>query len=226
MPIDILFLISLAYGFWQGFNQGVISTVFNLGAYVFGITLAFKLTPATTNLMEVIFHSNNPMLYVGAFLVNIVTVMFIVRVLARSLEKALQAAYIGIVNQALGALLLAGFYIVVCSVVVWFMVKAQFFNKETIADSKTYPLLEPLPGKAYDMALRFKPLAEDAWGTSMNWMDRLQKYGDEKTQPGAADAPRIYKPDENTAIESDPNAGDKPPAKTYYPPEDGDGIEE
>jgi uncharacterized membrane protein required for colicin V production len=224
MPIDILFLIALAYGFWQGFHHGVISTLFNVGAYLFGITLAFKMTPTTTNIMEAMFHSTNPMMYIAAFVVNILLVMFIMRMAAHSLEKLFQAAYLGIVNQALGALVMGGFYILICSIVIWFMVKAQFLNPQTIEESKTYPLMEPLPGKAYDVALRLKPFAEEAWGTSMTWMDRLQKYGDDKTKemPGSG---KIYKPDQKT-IENDPNTGYTPPSKTNYPPEDDDGIEE
>lgn len=225
MPIDILFLIAVAYGFWQGFHYGVISTLFNLAAYLFGITLAFKVTPTTTNIMEVMFHSTNPMMYIAAFVVNIITVMFIMRVAAKSLERAFKAAYLGIVNQALGALVMCGFYVLVCSVVVWFMVKAQFLNQETIEESKTYVLLEPLPGKAYDFAIRFKPFAEEAWSSSMNWMDRLQKYGEEKTKKPAGSEPKIYKPD-NGAIEHDPNAGYQAGPKNNYPPEDSDGLEE
>lgn len=225
MPIDILFLISLAYGFWQGFNHGIISTVFNVAAYLLGITLAFKVTPTTTNIMEVMFHSNNPMMYIAAFVVNILMIMFIMRVFARSLEKMFQMAYLGIVNQALGALLMGGFYILICSIVVWFMVKAQFLNPETIVESKTYPMLEPLPGKAYDLALRFKPYVEEAWGTSMTWMDRLQKYGDEKTKKPNTESGKIYKPTDK-AIENDPNAGYDSGTRTNYPPEDEDGIEE
>lgn len=225
MPIDILFLIAIVYGFWQGFHYGVISTLFNLGAYLFGITLAFKVTPTTTNIMEAMFHSTNPMMYIAAFVVNIILIMFIMRMAARSLESAFRAIYLGIVNQALGALVMAGFYVLVCSIVVWFMVKAQFLNPETIAESKTYPLMEPMPGKAYDLALRMKPFAEEAWGTTINWMDRLQKYGDEKTRKPGDPGAKIYKPD-NTAIEHDPTTGEPPPTRNNYPPEDSDGLEE
>lgn len=225
MPIDILFLIALGYGFFQGYYLGVVSTLFNVAAYLFGIVLAFKVTPTTTNIMEAIFHSTNPMMYIAAFVVNIIFIMFILKMVAKSIEHALRAAYLGIVNQALGALLMAGFYVLICSVVVWFMVKAQFLNPQTIAESKTYPMLEPLPGKAYDMAIRFKPLAEEAWGSSMTWMDRLQQYGDEKTKNMDSGSGRIYKPDPK-GIETDPNAGARNQSKTYYPPEDPDGIEE
>jgi uncharacterized membrane protein required for colicin V production len=225
VPIDILFLLSLAYGFWQGFHHGVISTLFNVGAYVFGIILAFKVTPTTTNLMEAMFHTSNPMMYIAAFAVNVLAVMFVMRMAAKSLEQLFRVAYLGIANQALGAVVMGMFYILICSIVVWFMVKAQFLNPETIQESKTYPLLEPLPIKAYETALRLKPFAEEAWGSSLTWMDRLQKYGDEKTKRPDQEGSKIYKPD-NTTIEDDPNAGYTPPSKTQYPPEDSDGIEE
>ncbi|MEZ4894649.1 MAG: CvpA family protein [Saprospiraceae bacterium] len=181
MPIDILFMIGLGYGFIKGFSNGIISTLFNVAAYLFGITLAFKVTPTTTNLMEIMFNSTNPMMYIGAFLVNILVIMFIMRMVAKSLETMFRAAYLGIVNQALGALVMGAFSILVTSILVWFMVKAQFLNDETIAESKTYPLLEPLPSKAYDMATRFRPFAEEAWSSSMNWMDRLEKYGEKES---------------------------------------------
>ena len=225
MAIDVLFLISLGYGFFQGFYRGVISTVFNVAAYVLGIVLAFKVTPTTSNIMESMFNSSNPMMYIAAFVVNIILIMFFMHLMARGLERAFRAAYLGIVNQALGAVLMGSFYILVCSIMVWFMVKAQLLNPQTIAESKTYPMLEPLPGKAYDLAIRFKPLAEDAWGTSMNWMDRLQKYGDDKTKNIDKTGGAIYKPDGKT-IETDPNAGYNAQPKKYYPPEDPDGIEE
>lgn len=226
MPIDVLFMIALAYGFWQGYYHGIISTVFNVAAYLLGITLAFKITPVTTNIMEVLFHSTNPMMYIGAFITNIVVIMFLMKMAAKSMENTLKFFYMGIVNQALGAILMAGFYILICSIVVWFMVKSQLLNKETIADSKTYPVLEPLPGKAYDIALRMKPYAEEAWGSSMTWMDRLQKYGEEKTKnPGTMGTqPKIYKPDDEKNIEKDPEPYSSP--KTNYPPEDSDGLEE
>ncbi|MBL7829079.1 MAG: CvpA family protein [Saprospiraceae bacterium] len=223
MPIDILFLISLGYGFWQGFNQGVISTLFNVGAYVFGITLAFKMTPTTTNVMQSVFHSSNPSMFLGAFVINILFVMLIMRMAAKSLEKMFQMAYIGMVNQALGAVVLGFFYVLVCSIVVWFMVKARFINEQTIADSKTYVLLEPLPGKAYDVAMSLKPFAEEAWGASMNWMDRLEKYGEDNTKKSGGTDAKIYKPDASKTIEKEPVSGEPPRS---YPQEDSDGIEE
>lgn len=227
MPIDILFLLSLSYGLWQGFHHGFISTIFNVAIYIFGITLAFKITPTTANIMAALFHSENPTIYLTAFIVNVALIILIFKMAAKSLEKVLEFAYLGVLNHALGAVVSAFFYVLIGSVIVWFMVKAQILNPQTIADSKAYPLMEPLPGKAYNIALRLKPYAEEAWNTSVNWMDRLEKYGETKTQnqnqTQGSDGAKIYKPDASKPIEKDPTTVSHP---NNYPPESSDGIEE
>jgi membrane protein required for colicin V production len=223
MPIDIMFIAVFGYGFWRGYSRGIIGTVFNLAAYIFGITLAFKITPVTTTILEKMFHSENPTMYLAAFVVNIVFIMFVLRMAARSMEGVLQAAYLGIVNQTLGGLLLGSFSVVVYSVMLWFAVKVQFVNDATIGESRAYPFLKELPGRAKNLAIRFKPLAQEVWGSSLNWMDRLQTYGEKETQ---RDKARIYEvPDDRPAIEGAPEERSPSQPKPNYP-EDSDGIEE
>ncbi len=224
MPIDILFLVAVVYGFWQGGRNGVVSTVFNVAAYLFGITLAFKITPTTTSLLEAMFHSTNPMMFVGAFLLNILIVVLIMRMVASAVERALKVTHLSIINYALGAMMMGGFYILICSIVVWFMVKAQFLNTQTIAESRTYSILEPLPGNTYDVAVRLKPFAEETWVTYMTWMDRLQRYGDEKSKKMGTEGVKIYTPTK-TNIEQDPHTDDRPPPKINNAQEDTDDIE-
>jgi hypothetical protein len=109
----------------------------------------------------------------------------------------------------------------VYSILIWFLVQVRFLNDQTLSESKMYPFLKDLPAKAKAVALRTKPFAEDIWGYSMNWMDRLEQYGVQKT----ATKPNIYKvPDDGKAIEDD----GPQPATTVTPayPQDSDGIEE
>ena len=224
MPIDIGFIAFFAYGFWQGYSRGIISTVFNLALYVFGFVLAFKMAPTTTTIMQSMFHSDNPTMFLAAFLVNLLTIMLIVRQSARGLEGAMRMAYLGVINQVVGGVAMGIFLVVVYSVLVWFGVKVHFVNEATISDSKTYTFLEPLPTRAKDMAIRMKPFALDVWGTSMNWMDRLDQYGVKRTEG----QDKTYRPpDDGKAIEEDPAPSPRPisprPTPTF---EDSDGIEE
>ncbi len=224
MPIDIGFIAFFAYGFWQGYSRGIISTVFNLALYVFGFVLAFKMAPTTTTVLQSMFHSENPTMFLAGFLVNLLTIMLIVRQAARGLEGAMRMAYLGIINQVAGGVVMGGFLVVVYSVLVWFGTKVQFVNEATISESRTYSFLEPLPTKAKDFAVRMKPFALDIWGTSMTWMDRLDQYGVKRTEG----KDKTYRPpDDPKAIEDDPAPSPRQTAPKPAPIlEDSDGIEE
>ncbi|MBN8678791.1 MAG: CvpA family protein [Chitinophagales bacterium] len=226
MPIDIGFIAFFAYGFWQGYSRGIISTIFNVLLYVFGFVLAFKMAPTTTSILQTMFHSENPSMFLFAFLVNLATLMLVFRYAAAGLEGALRMAYLGVINQVIGGVAMGGFMVLIYSVLVWFAVKVQFINEATIAESKTYTLLEPLPGRAKNFAIRMKPFALDVWGTSMNWMDRLEQYGVQKTE--IKDNKNYRPPDDFKAIEEEPATSPRtqPAAKPQPLLEDSDGIEE
>jgi membrane protein required for colicin V production len=200
MPIDIIFLAVFGYGFWQGYSRGIIGTVFNILAYLFGITLAFKVTPTTTSILESMFHSKNPAMFIAAFVVNLTLIMLVLRMAAKSAENVLQALYIGVINQILGGLFMSAVSVLLYSVLVWFAVKVQFLNSTTVSESRSYEFLSTLPPKAKVIALRLKPFAEEMWSTSLSWMDRLEQYGEKKV---GVEQPNIYKP-EGKSIETDP----------------------
>lgn len=227
MAIDLICMVAFFYGFWRGYNQGIISTVFNVLAYVFGIVLAFKMTPTATNILEQLFHSTNPMMFVAAFAVNVVFILFILRQAAKGFEGLFQSLYLGVINQALGGAIMGMLGVLIFSVLLWFGDKTGMLNDQTIAESRTYPYLKVLPGRAKEAAVRFKPLAQDVWETSINWMDRLEKYGEEKTEGGASDQPRIYQlPDDGrSGIEDNPDA-DRIYRRPSTTAQDDSGIEE
>lgn len=225
MPIDLICLVAFFYGFWRGYNQGIISTVFNVLAYVFGIVLAFKMTPTATNVLSQLFHSNNPMMFLAAFIVNVVFIMFVLRQAAKGFEGIFRSLYIGVINQAVGGAIMGMVGVLIFSVLIWFADKAGMLNEQTIAESRTYPYLKELPGKARVAAERFKPFMVEAWETSINWMDRLENYGEKETK-GKGDQPRIYELPDNgsSGIEEEPedSRSQQQPANA----DEGTGIEE
>jgi uncharacterized membrane protein required for colicin V production len=225
MAIDIICLALFAYGCWQGYNRGIIGTLFNILAYVFGTVIAFKVAPITTDLFERLFNSSNPAMYVAALVINLLVIFFIMRQAANGMESILEAAYLGQVNSVLGALVTGSFMVLVFSVILWFLVKVQFISDAVLAQSKSYPVLQALPPRAKDIAIRFRPLAEDLWDDSMRWINRLDTYGASKNKEEKA---KIYDvPDDENAIEQDvPSSSDDSPARIYKPDDGGTGIEE
>lgn len=203
MPIDITFLIAFALGFRHGYTRGIISTVFNVLAYIFGVVLAFKITPTTTNIMERLFNSANPTMFIAAFLVNVVIIMFAMRQVANAMEGVMNAIYLGAINRILGGAVMSGISILIFSILVWFAVRVQFVNEATLRESRTYPFLKDLPGRAKVVALRLKPVATEVWDSSLSWMDRLEKYGLEKTE-GKQKIYDIPSDPDGPAIEDEP----------------------
>lgn len=224
MPIDLIFIIVFGLGFRHGYVNGIISTIFNLVAYVFGIVLAFKVTPAMTNILERVFHSQNPSMFLGAFLVNVVIIMLVLRQTAKILEGALSAIYLGVFNRVLGGAVMGSLAILIYSILLWFAVRVNFVNDATVAESRTYPLLKDLPTRAKEVGVRFQPMAREMWDTSLSWMDKLETYGVKKTE---AMPNRIYDiPDDGKPIESVPQESTPSVRRAPVPADEGSGIEE
>ncbi len=223
MPIDLIFIIVFGLGFRHGYSNGIISTVFSLVAYVFGIMLAFKVTPAMTNILEGLFHSQNPSMFLAAFIVNVAIIMLVLRQAARILEGFLQAIYLGVFNRILGGAVMAALAILIYSVLLWFGIRVGMVNNATIAESRVYPLLKDLPTRAKALGTRFRPMALEMWDTSLSWMDKLDNYGVQKTDG----SPKVYElPDTGKPpIEDDPQET-APRFRPATPEAPANGIEE
>jgi uncharacterized membrane protein required for colicin V production len=232
MPIDAICILTLAFGFWMGYQRGIIQVAFNVISYVFGVTLAFKMTPAMSSLLEKAFNSTNPLMFLAGFLVNLAIVMILVRYAAKGLESVFEAAYMGTINQVMGGVVYGGTFILIFSIILWFADKAMMVEDNTKATSRTYPFLEPMPGQARELVVRFQPVFTEVWGTSITWMDKMKDYGPKKTESKA----KYYDIEEDKKSKEATSSGGiddfpedaKPIQKTTprAPVDDGDGIEE
>jgi uncharacterized membrane protein required for colicin V production len=221
MWIDIVCLVALLYGFWQGWSQGIIGTLLNLAIYAFGIVLAFKMAPVTSVILEKLLDSTHPLMFVGGFVANLLLIIILVKLATQGIENAMNGAYLGSVNRLIGGAVVGGFYVLLFSVIIWFLSQANGISSETKSISRTYPILQPLPGMAKSIAVRFQPLASDSWGDFMKWMEKAQHYGLEKTD-GKGRVYELPTPDKNEPLfESKPTAPSPPPKKR-----DSDPIEE
>ena len=182
MVIDIIFVITLLYGFYLGFSKGIISTVFTVLSLVFGLMAAFKFAPATTDFLEKAFNNQNPLMFLAGFLLSFVIVMVIIRLFARTLEGLLKTANINVLNQLAGGVLLSGVLVLLLSVLLWFGDQAHLLTPATKNQSITYKYLEKFPAEAKGIAYRFKPMFEEFWNSSLDMMDKLEEMSVEQTE--------------------------------------------
>lgn len=173
MIIDIVFAILAAYGFYLGFSKGIISTVFTILSYVFGLMAAFKFSPAVTQFLETSF-SDHALMFIAGFLLTFVATMMLIRTLAKALESGLETANVNIINQLAGGFLLAAMLTLMYSSMLWFGDKARLIDPYTKMQSLTYPYLEQYPQEVWKAGKKLGPTFENFWNHSLDFFDKVQ----------------------------------------------------
>lgn len=171
--IEIVLFIFVGYGFYLGFSKGIIKTVFTVLSYILGIMAAFKFAPAMTSFLESSFNTTNPLMFIAGFLLSFVLTIIIIRMLARGLEGVFKTANVNIINQLLGGALLAGFMILVYSMLLWFGEKSDIIDEDTKYESITYPYLKEYPDMIWDLGKTLQPVFDDFWTASAEFMDKI-----------------------------------------------------
>ncbi len=189
MIIDVVFAIVLLYGFYLGFSQGIINTLFAVLSIFIGLLAAFKLAPAASNFLETLFKSSNPLMFLGGFLITFIVTMFLIRTMARGLEGIFRAARINFINQLVGGVVLSGVLILMLSMLVWFGDQAHLVDNDTKVQSMTYPYLEQYPTQVKGIAAVLRPTFEEFWDQSVDMLDKLEHMS---TNESKDKEPRIY----------------------------------
>jgi membrane protein required for colicin V production len=173
MVIDVVFAIFALWGFYLGFVRGIIKTVFTIMSVVFGLMMAFRFGPQMTDILEQLL-SDNALMFVAGFLLTFVLTMLVIRLIARVLEGALESANINFINQAIGGTFMAALTILLYSVLLWFGDRSHLIDDESKDTSSTYVYLEQYPEMIWEWGGKARPILEDFWDHSIEFMDRLE----------------------------------------------------
>jgi uncharacterized membrane protein required for colicin V production len=191
MVIDVVFIVMALWGFYLGFSRGIIQTIFTIISVVFGLMMAFRFGPTVTSFLESAL-SDNALMFIAGFLITFVGTMFIIRLFARFLEGALESANINFINQVIGGMFLSGLMILLYSVLIWFGDRSHLIDERAKDESMTYAYLEEFPTHVWEWGGKAKPILEDFWDHSIEFMDKLDKASLEREESD----PYIYNKDE------------------------------
>lgn len=174
MVIDIIFAAAAIWGFYLGFSRGIIKTIFTILSVVFGLMIAFRFGPDITVLLERTV-SDNALMFIAGFLLTFVLTMVGIRLFANFLEGALESANINFINQIIGGFFMAGLIVLVYSMLIWFGDRSRLIEDATKAESISYAYLEQYPEQVWKWSGKARPVIEDFWDHSLEFMDRLDK---------------------------------------------------
>ncbi|CAN5253194.1 hypothetical protein BH09BAC1_BH09BAC1_12400 [soil metagenome] len=168
MVIDIIFLISLALGFFIGFRGGIIRSLFAFVGLFMGTAVAVKCTGLACKFLYENYDHQQAWLPLAVFISLFIIVVLLVKILAMLLEKVLQASALGMLNQVSGALVWSILMVFFLSLGLWFADEGGLIKMEAKADSATFEYLRPVA-----------PWAIEGIGNLIPWFKDVFQYLDE-----------------------------------------------
>ena len=173
MIVDVIFLILVILAVFKGMSRGFVVAVFSFFAILIGVAAAMKLSVIMANWLQHSFNINGKWLPVLSFLLVLIGVIFLVRLVANLIQKALNVAMLGWLNKLGGVLLYLFIYLFVYSILLFYLTKMNLLKTDTIASSKTYSLIEPLGSTAINILGKAIPVFKDIFQQLSDFFEKI-----------------------------------------------------
>jgi membrane protein required for colicin V production len=173
MLIDLVFVVLLVMAVIKGYTKGFIIAIFSLVALIVGVAAAMKLSAVAASWLGSSINAGARWLPVIAFILVFVAVALLVRLGAKAIEKTVELAMLGWVNRLAGILLYIVLYMVVLSIALFYAEKIHLIADKTIADSKTYPFIQPWGPKAMEGLGRIVPFFSNMFHELETFFERV-----------------------------------------------------
>lgn len=163
MLFDILFLVFIAIGFYQGYKNGIIYSLFSILGWFLGIVAALKFSYMMINLIDGFAHLSPKTLAIIAFILVLALVVGLMKLMAWGLEQILKSFSMNLFNQIFGGILhsLVGLY-VLC-VFIWFVNRLDVFPASQKTSSHVYPYIANLAPHVMEISGKVVPMFRDTF---------------------------------------------------------------
>ena len=143
MLLDIILLVLLILAVIKGYQRGLIVGVFSLVAIIVGLAAAIKLSTVVAEYIGKAVKISDTWLPVISFAVVFILVVLLIRLGANMLQKTVEIALLGWVNRLGGILLYIAIYLIVYSVILFYVEQVKLIQPETIQNSVSYTFIQP-----------------------------------------------------------------------------------
>jgi membrane protein required for colicin V production len=143
MLLDIILLVLLILAVIKGYQRGLIVGVFSLIAIIVGLAAAIKLSTVVAEYIGKAVKISDTWLPVISFAVVFILVVLLIRLGANMIQKTVEIALLGWVNRLGGILLYVAIYLIVYSVILFYVDQLKLIQPEIIQNSVTYTFIQP-----------------------------------------------------------------------------------
>jgi membrane protein required for colicin V production len=172
MTIDILFLLLMVFAVIKGISRGLIIGVFSILAFIIGLAAALKLSVVVAQWLQGT-SAPGPWLPVLSFILVFVVVVVLIGLLARIIDKSFDLALLGWVDSLGGIVLYVVLYTILFSILLFYAEKVGLLQPATLADSATYPYVQPWGPKVMDNFGTIVPWFKGMFGQLEAFFDHL-----------------------------------------------------
>lgn len=184
MILDIIVAVILAFGFYVGYQRGLIKTVFDTASLLVAVLATLKLCWITIGIVESIISGQRFISMIIGIVLTFIIVMALVRFVGKKLEQLFKAINLNFVNKLAGGALQAAFFGLLISLSLYFLDNLKLLEEKTKTESVSYTMLEPLPRHSQDMLVKLKPMFMGFWEKTVEAMDEIkEKAEDAKNEP-------------------------------------------
>jgi membrane protein required for colicin V production len=141
--IDILFAIMMIVAIFKGYRKGLIIAAFSIIAFIIGLAAALKLSAVVAAYLQQNISVSTKWLPFLSFALVFFAVVLLVNWGGKLIEKTVEMALLGWANKIGGILLFAALYTIIYSIFLFYAIKINLFDKETIVQSVAYPFVKP-----------------------------------------------------------------------------------
>jgi len=175
MALDVIGIILIILFFIRGYVKGFIVAAFSVLAILLGVLCALKLSQTFAVWMLEHGYISSGWAQVISYVVLFVAVVLIVHLIAKLIQKALEGMMLGMVNKLVGAVLYAFLGAVLWSSFLWIGARMNIITPETIAASKTYPVLSGLAPWFFEQAGKLLPFVKDTFDKLGHFFDTVNQ---------------------------------------------------
>ena len=184
MILDIVVAIILAFGFYVGYQRGLIRTIFDTLSLLIAVIATIKFADLAIGLVESVISGHPAISIVVGLVLTFIIVMALIRFIGKKLEDLFKVINLNFINKIAGGALQAAFFALLISLGLYLLDNLKVLEEKTKTESVSYNMLEPLPRHSQDLFVKLKPMFADFWNVMQEAMDDIKdKAEDAKTQP-------------------------------------------